>query len=71
MKFKFDPIRAQVADVSCVLDPEVICDMLDERIAISKLSAAVGSTTTSNPQDPDWNYEELDCELFLADKELL
>ena len=71
MKFKSGRILAQVANVNGVLDPEVLCDMLDEQIDLSKSLAAVSSTTTSNPQDPDWNPEELDCELFLADKELL
>ena len=61
MKFKSGQILAQVANVNGVLDPEVLCDMLDERIALSKFSAAVGRNTTANPQDPDCNTEELDC----------
>ena len=49
----------------------MLCDLLDAQIDVLKCSVAVGSTTTSNSQDPDCNPEELDFELFLVDKELL
>ena len=57
IKFKSDPILAQVEDVSCVLDPEVLCDLFDEKIALSKFSSEVVSTTISNLQKPDCNTE--------------
>ena len=48
IKFKADPIRAEVYDVICVLDTEVLCDLLDEKRALPKFSAVVESTV-SNP----------------------
>ena len=51
IKFKVDPIWSQVADVSYILDPGILCDLLDEQLSLSRLSAAVGSTV-DNPQDP-------------------
>ena len=67
IKLKSDLIRAQVANVSSVLDSEVLCDLLYEQITLSKFSGALSSITTSNPQDPDYNLEVLDYELFLED----
>ena len=58
IRFKADPICAQVADLSCVLNPEVLCDILDEKLALSKFSAAIGSTV-ANPKYPD-------CAIFYA-----
>ena len=40
-----------------VFDPELFCDLLDDEIALSKFSGAVGSTT-ANLQNPD-------CETFV------
>ena len=47
-----DPIRAQVASISSVLDPEIFFDRLNESAAQSKFAADVCSTN-SNPQDCD------------------
>ena len=41
-----------MTSISCWYDPEVICDLLDDNMAVSKFSAALGSTT-SVPEDPD------------------
>ena len=41
-----------MASTRCCYDPEVFCDLLDDNMALSKFSAAVGSTT-SVPEDPD------------------
>ena len=61
-KFKADPIWAQVDDASCVLDLEVLCDLLDEQVALSNFSAAVWSTV-ANLQYPD-------CAIFHASEDL-
>ena len=45
-------MRVQVASVSGAYTPDIFCDMMNEQVATSKFSAAVGSTMT-NPQDPD------------------
>ena len=50
--FKLDPIRAEVASMSCAYDPVLFCHLLDEQIALSKFSAAVGSATVRH-QDPN------------------
>ena len=42
--FKTDAIRAEVASISCAYDRVLFCDLLDDKIALSKLSASVGST---------------------------
>ena len=55
---KTDSIRAEVAFTSCCYDPRVVCDLLDVNMALSKLFAAVGSTT-SIPEDP--NYVTFEC----------
>ena len=47
-----DVMRVQVASVSGAYKPEIFCDMINEQVATSKSSAAVGSTM-ANPQDPD------------------
>ena len=47
-----DAMRIQVASVSGAYDPESFCEMINEQVATSKFSAAVGSTMAS-PQDPD------------------
>ena len=39
-----------MASTSCCYDPEVFCNLLDDNMALSKCSAAVGSTT-SVPED--------------------
>ena len=56
LKFKADPIRAHISDVSCVLDPETLCSNLNDRIAQSKFSEAMGSTIA----------DENGCDLFDA-----
>ena len=53
---------AQVADVSCVLYPEFLCDILDEKLSLPKFSLAV-SNNIANPQDPD-------CAIFYASSDL-
>ena len=50
--FKMDPVCAEVAAISCTYDPVLFCDLLDDHIALSKFSTAVGSTT-ARIQDPD------------------
>ncbi len=52
--FKADPIRAQVADASCVLDPITFQASLNATIAKSKFAEAIGSTS----------YDDHGCELF-------
>ena len=47
-----DAMRVQVASVSGAYDPEIFCEMINEQVATSKFSAAVGSTM-ANPQDRD------------------
>ena len=42
----------QVASVSGAYDPESFCEMINEQVATSKLSAAVGNTMAS-PQYPE------------------
>ena len=60
-------IRSEVASVSCAYDPVLFCDILDNNIALSKVSTAVGSTTAS-PKYPDsvmdlWDSpQHPDCE---------
>ena len=61
IKFKADPIWAEVSDVICVLDTEVLCDLLDEQLSLLKLSAVVGSNV-SNHQYPN-------CALFYASED--
>ena len=46
-------MRVQVASASSAYDPEIFCEMINDQVATSKFSAAVGSTM-ANPQDPDW-----------------
>ena len=60
--FRMDIMRTEAASVSCVYDPALFCDLLDDNIALSKFSTAVGSTTAKF-QDPDsvidsWNDPE-------------
>ena len=50
--FKTDAIRVEVASIICAYDPLLFCDLLDDNIVLSKLSAAVGSTTVKQ-QDPE------------------
>ena len=57
LNFKADPIRAQVADVSCTYDPEIFDELVSKRAAQTKFGEAIGST--ANPQDSD-----VRCELF-------
>ena len=65
--FKQDAIRSEVASVSCAYYPVLFCDILDDNIALSKFSTAVGSKTAS-PKDPDSvidlldSPQDLDCE---------
>ena len=61
IKFKYDPIWEQVADVSCVLDPEVLCNILDEQLSLLQLSAEVESIV-ANPQVSD-------CVIFYASED--
>ena len=58
IKFKADPIRAQVDDISCFLDAEILCDILDENLSLLNFSAAVGS----NVDKPHFT----DCAIFHA-----
>jgi hypothetical protein len=55
-----DPIRAQVADLTGMLDPAILHDALNECLLHSKLAMAAGcGGMPSNPQDPDdgsWNW---------------
>ena len=37
--YKTDAIRAEVASISCTHDIVLFCDLLDKKIALSKLSA--------------------------------
>ena len=46
-----DAITAEVGSISCAYDPVLFCDLFDDNIALSKLSAAFGSTTVKQ-QDP-------------------
>ena len=57
LKFKADPIRAQIADVSCTYDPEIFDEIVSKWAAQTKFGEEIGST--ANPQDPDGG-----CELF-------
>ena len=43
--FKTDDFRTEAASISCAYDPVLFCDLLDDNSALSKLSAAFGSTT--------------------------
>ena len=45
-------MRVQVASASGAYNPEIFCEMINDQVATSKFSAAVGSTM-ANPQDPD------------------
>ena len=47
-----DAMRLQVASVSGEYNPEIFCEMINEQVATSKFSAAVGCTM-ANPQDTD------------------
>ena len=53
IEFKVDLIQARVADVGCVLDPDVLYNLLDNQLALSKFSGAFMSTF-ANPQDTDF-----------------
>ena len=57
MKFKTDPIRAQIADVSCTYDPKISNELVSKRAAQTKFGEAFGST--ANPHNSDDG-----CELF-------
>ena len=57
LKFKADPIRAQITDVSCTYDTEIFDELVSKQAAQNKFGEAIGST--ANPQDPDG-----ECELF-------
>ena len=77
-----DPIRAQVASIRSVLDPELFINRSNERAAQSKFAAAVGSTNSNpqecdmfsaNPQDSDPNdnnFKSLHPLEYLVDCEL-
>ena len=60
LKFKVDPIRAQVAELSSMLDSEIFNDLVSSRIAQAKFSESVG--LTMNPQD------DIPCELFSGEE---
>ena len=47
-----DVMKVQVASVSGAYDPEIFCEMINEQVTTSRLSAALGSTM-ANSQDPD------------------
>ena len=67
--FKQDAIRYELASASCAYDLVLVlfCDILDDNIANSKFSTAVGSTTAS-PKYPEsvidlWDIpQHPDCE---------
>ena len=67
--FKMDAIQAEVASMSCAYDPVLFCDLLDEQIALSKFSAAAGSTTARH-QDPDSVIEFWEADLVVKALEL-
>ena len=50
--FKQYAIRFEVSSVSCTYDPVLFCNLLDDKIALSKFSTDFGSTTDS-PKYPD------------------
>ena len=52
LKFKSDPIRAEVAAASPCYDPIIFDELLRENAARSKFASAVGSTATYS-EDPD------------------
>ena len=58
--FKVNVIHAKVGSTSCCYGPEVFCDLFDNNTALSKVSAAIGSTT-SIPEDPG-------CVIFKCNK---
>ena len=77
-----DPIRAQVASIISVLDPELFVDRLNEHADQSKFTAAVGSTNSNlqdcdtfsaNPKDSapnDTNFKSLHPLEYLVDCDL-
>ena len=60
LKFKADPIHAQVAELNSKLDPEIFNDLISNRIAQAKFSVSTGSTT--NPQ------YDIHCKLFSGEE---
>ena len=60
--------------MSNLFNPEVFCDILDDQIALSKFSGAVGSTA-ANPQNPDCeiflNPQDPDCEILSASDKIM
>ena len=49
-----DVMLLQVASASGTYEPEIFCEIINDQVATSKFSAAVG-ITMANPQDPDCN----------------
>ena len=66
--FKQDAIISELAYISCAYDPVLFFDLLDDKIALSKFSTAVGSTSAilkdpesvmdlwDSPRYPDCEY---------------
>ena len=53
-----DPIRANICDLSALFDESYLQELLDDRVAESKIGMAIGSMNAANPQD------EMECTLF-------
>ena len=53
-----DPIRANICDLSALFDESYLQQLLEDRVAESKIGMAIGSMNAANPQD------DMDCELF-------
>ena len=57
-----DPIRAQVCDLTGILDPDLLPTVMEENLRASKFAMAAGSTMAGNPQDPDQGEVFIDLE---------
>ena len=53
-----DPIRANICDMSALYDESYLQELLDDRVAESKIGMAIDSMNAANPQD------DITCELF-------
>ena len=74
LAFKAYPIRSEVASISIVFDDEVFCDILDDQIALSTFSGAVGSTTANlyNPNCEIFpNMQDSYCEMLNASDKMI
>ena len=74
--FKQYAIRSELASVSCAHDPVLFCDILDDKIDLSKFSTDVVSTAAS-PKYPDsvmdlWDStQDPDCEYLGSSKKFV